>query len=524
MKKGLIMLFCLGIVINGIGFGGQKEDFKKETVTVVNVEVPVRVYSDGKAVTDLTRDDFKIYEGGKLQKINGFIKKKKKLQVQDLEFNVEKTRSYKSRYFVLVFRITQFNDHIKKGLDYIFSKVVNKSDQLLVFVNNKTAFYDNLSDINSKKEDLEQLIREESIVARSKQLAHVQSIERLINKAKFERMLQNPVSYWWVVEEYFRKFLEVWKEYKKRYLIPDINKYYNFARLLKMINKEKWVINFYQLDVFPDIILNSDHMNHVRQKVGQWEQGTSPEGVSVARMIRRHINQIEKEMSLAMDFPADEVAKLFHNVDATFHSIFMKTTISSLQQDMAYREVASELENSLRSITKLTGGELIVSTNMEKSLEEISNVVDNYYILTYEPDNPDKVGKIKIKLKGHKYKLVYSSNLRFGYLGHYLESKKIKKSPMKIKDLNFKKGKLTFSMADFFMDKGKGGALSVRIRINEENGKSVFDQKKTIKATQKTINISLNFNSLKNGPYDVIVDVTDIFTKSAETGTLKIQI
>ena len=63
MKKGLIVFFCLSLVINGFGFGQQKGDPRKETVRVVNVEVPVRVYSDGKAVTNLTRKDFKIYEG-----------------------------------------------------------------------------------------------------------------------------------------------------------------------------------------------------------------------------------------------------------------------------------------------------------------------------------------------------------------------------------------------------------------------------------------------------------------------------
>jgi hypothetical protein len=102
-----------------------------------------------------------------------------------------------------------------------------------------------------------------------------------------------------------------------------------------------------------------------------------------------------------------------------------------------------------------------------------------------------------------------------------LEEKQIKKKPIKIQDLNFKNGKLTFVISDFFWDKKDGGALSIRIRINDPQGKSVFDQKKTIKATQKKINIALNIRGLKNGDYDVVVDVNDLFTKMSSTQLLK---
>jgi len=40
-----------------------------EESLVVNIEVPVRVYNDNLFVDDLIIDDFKIYEDGKIQKI-----------------------------------------------------------------------------------------------------------------------------------------------------------------------------------------------------------------------------------------------------------------------------------------------------------------------------------------------------------------------------------------------------------------------------------------------------------------------
>jgi len=449
------------------------------------------------------------------------------MKVQDLEMNTGMVQTGMDRYFVLVFRITNYNKYLKEGLDYIFNTVLNESDQLLVFVNDQSAFFKSLTDKVSVKAKLDRLLHDVSLEARNKMLMYVKEVENLVNKHKFEMSLGQPgsrggiLSIQWVVEEYLRKFLDVWKMYKKKYLIPDINKYYNFARFLKNIEKEKWVINFYQFEMFPDIIISSESMRRIGRLVGEWQISSNQEIVTASRIISRQLIEIEKELSVAMDFPSDEVAKIFHNVDTTFHSIFMKTSMSILLEDMEYREIASELESSLRAITDLTGGELVVSNKLDMALDRISEVEDIYYILTYAPKNPDKVGKIKVKLENRKYKLVYSPNLRSGFLGQFLEEKQIKGKPVKIEALKFKKGKLMFVISDFFWHKKEGGALSIRIRINDPHGKSVFDQKKSIKATQKKISIALNINGLKKGEYDVVVDVNDLFTKMSSTQLLK---
>jgi len=526
-------LFCLWLMImflwTGHLFGQQEDEVLQESVRVVNVEVPVRVYFKGKPVDNLTRADFKLYEGGKRQDIHGFILKRKKIKAQELELNAEQVQTRMGRYFTLVFRITHYNKYIKEGLDHIFDTVLNKSDQLLVFVNNRSVFFKNLEDKLEVKTKLDQVLHDVSLEARIKMLQYLKEVENAVDKHKMEMKLAEAgrseiKEYHTLIQRYFAKFLEIWKIYKKKYLIPDINIYYNFARFLKGIDKEKWVINFYQFEVFPDIIISSESMRRIRRLVGEWQVSDKPEEVTFSRIINRQMIEIEKELSVVRDFPSDEVAKIFHNVDTTFHSIFMKSSFNALQTDVEYREIATDLENSLRAITDRTGGELVVSNKLDTALDRISEVEDVYYMLTYAPKNPDKVGKIKVKLNNRKYKLVYSPNLRTGYLGQFLKEKQIKKKPINIQDLNFKKGKLTFVISDFFWNKKDGGALSIRIRINDPQGKSVFDQKKIIKATQKKINIALNIRGLKNGDYDVVVDVNDLFTKMSGTELLKTKI
>ncbi len=518
--------FCLWLMIMflwiGHLFGQQENEVLQETVRVVNVEVPVRVYYKGKPVDNLIKNDFKLYEGGKSQDIHGFILKRKKIKIQELALNAEQVQTRMGRYFVLVFRITHYNDYIKDGLEYVFDTILRESDQLLVFINDRTEFFKSLTDKVSVNAKLDRILHDVSLGARNKMLMYLKEIENLVNKHKFEMSLRSKIANKHIfISDYFRKFLEVWKIYKRKHLIPDINKYYNFARFIKNIDKEKWVINFYQFEVFPDIIISSESMRQIRQLIGEWQVSDNQELSSFSRILSRQIIEIEKELSVARDFPSEEVAKIFHNVDTTFHSIFMKTTFGTLLQDMEYREVASELESSLRAITARTGGELVVSNKLDTALDRISEVEDVYYMLTYAPKDPDKVGKIKVKLNNRKYKLVYSPNLRTGYLSQFLEEKQFKGKTVKIEGLKFKKEKLMFGISDFYWHKKEGGMLSIRIRVKDQQGKSVFDQKKNIKATQKKINIALNIRGLKKGDYNVVVDVSDLYTKKTTTQHLR---
>jgi hypothetical protein len=132
-----VIIFLWG----GSLFGWQEEEILQETVRVVNVEVPVRVHYRGKPVDNLTKNDFKLFEKGKQQDIHGFILKRKKINVQELKLNAEQVMTRKQRFFVLVFRFTHYNDDIKKGLDYIFDTILTDTDQLLVFANDRSAYF-----------------------------------------------------------------------------------------------------------------------------------------------------------------------------------------------------------------------------------------------------------------------------------------------------------------------------------------------------------------------------------------------
>ena len=71
----MVVLFSLTLCVSA----QENEVTVTESVRVVNVEVPVRVFLKGSPVDNLTRASFKIFEDGKPQKIHGFYIRRRKL-------------------------------------------------------------------------------------------------------------------------------------------------------------------------------------------------------------------------------------------------------------------------------------------------------------------------------------------------------------------------------------------------------------------------------------------------------------
>ncbi len=70
----LLFLFVYTFLLTGFT---QEKDMR-EDIVVLNVEVPVRVMYKGKLVDNLKKSDFRLFENGKEQEINGFYLVRKK--------------------------------------------------------------------------------------------------------------------------------------------------------------------------------------------------------------------------------------------------------------------------------------------------------------------------------------------------------------------------------------------------------------------------------------------------------------
>jgi len=534
MKRNLFHCFCFIFVLIIFsnpgqspylwGLSSQEHEPIVEKVAVYNVEVPVRVLYNGKPVVDLTKEDFTVYEDNKKVKVNGFFVKRKAIKIKQLPEPLKTQPATAPRTFVLTFNITSYTRDFQKAIDHLFDKILQPRDHIIVFANDVTREYTDLKDISSLKNQIVRELKNESQKARLRLVKYINDVEIELRANDFredsitrnEMAKDSPTQ----LITFLQKYLKRWNEYKKIYLLPRPDRFYYFARYLKRIQGEKYVLNFYQFEMFPKIRITSRTMHEIGVIVNALLSTNDAYRNWQGNTIQKIMNKLEVAYDLDRGFPNEEITKLFYNVDATFHSFFIKSLTPSIHEDFEYKALASDLENVLKGITDVTGGKNITSNDLAKSLEIVSEVEDVYYIITYVPNNPEKAGKLNIKVKNKKYKVFYDNQFRYDYIQEYLQKleEKIKTPDIKIDNFSFDRKILAFTVTDFLVKDTdekvtKLGRMKVRIRVKDSNNHSLFDQERMLTAQEDQLKISLGaFRNLEKGEYDFFIDALDIFT------------
>ena len=481
----------------------------KEEVKVVNVEVPVRVFYKGSPVDHLTIDDFKLYENKKKQTIDSLNIVRKKIKVDQ----------NKPRCFVFLFRITNYNDQFREGLRYIFANVLNRNDKIFVLINNGSMLSYRLIEKGILLSALEKKIEEQARLDRGKLTSYSQRIEQEIGMRRFASSRQR--TNFITVQDFLKKYLRIWKDYKQKYLLPNLEKYYHLCSQLERIKREKWVINFYQMEMLPNIIIPGEVKRGLNRFTDNLLQSTRAEDVSYGRILRTLLNEIEEQTNIVLDFPVEEIIKMFYKVDTTFHTVFSRTTIGVESRDHESMAIISDMEKCIGDMTTSTGGMPVSSNEIKSAVSKIVEKEDVYYLLTYAPKKPGKTGKIKIKTK-KKYRVIYDDNMRADYIEDYLRKRKgqIGQLPaIRIKELDIRDKKLCVSIGDFLLkktEKGQTGHIGIRIRLESAKGRIIFDQKKLLTPDRDIITISIPINNLKKGKYTAVVYVGDRLTGKSD--------
>lgn len=534
--KQKIIIIVLSIFVFSFLYSQKNEKTVKETVSVVNIEIPVRVFYKKELVDNLKKEDFTLIVNGRKRNIIGFNVKRKKIEVQDIKLK-DGEPEYPPRYFILAMNLTNFSPEIKKGVDYVLNKILRKNDALLVFINAKSQLFRKLDDIPSIKEKIYQLIDRESIIARKRMTLYFTQLEKEIDLTRFRLSLKQMTTgkipkdirddtrY---ISSFLRKYTLLWLDYKNKYLIPDVKTYLLFSNHLQKIPVEKWVLNFYQQELFPKIIMSGEIMRMIRVLINKWQASGSSLDIIAARLVSKQVTEIRKEMNVAKGFPTDEITKIFTKVGATFHTIFIDTAIQAFSKDIQYKKISTDLENNLRSLTKRTGGELVASKDLEMALNKIVKKQDIYYVLTYSPRENEKLEKLKIKINKKKHKLEYDDNIRSEFtkkpsIGIIVDSN----AEIIIKDIVFKAKKLSFVIEGFGMrknNKGTFGQIDLRIKINNLQDVSIFDKSRIFVTATRVSNLALEFKWLKKGRYEIIVEAKDTITGKMASDFIQVKV
>lgn len=403
MKKAY---FLIGILILCLAILAQEQT---HDVSVINIEVPVRVYKGNTFVDDLTIDDFEVYENGILQKIEAVYQVKKtyiQRKEEKKKFNPETKRS-----FYLFFEIAEYTPKLEDAMKYFLQNVLVEEDELIVVTPMKTyrmksetlsvlpkeVVASQLSKILRKdawvgSSDYRNTVNEVSGIVRVLSGSLVTAGESRSSTAGYEGM---------DLDELLNQYAVLLKKLEKLRRV-DQKKLLDFAEYLKDKEGQKYVFLFYQREYIPQI---------------------DP-------------NVYERLISLYQDQPNIQLATLslfgYYKRDLSFNVARVKQAYadSSISCNFLFfskprkhifgvrlEEHSEDIFGAFREIAQATGGIVDSSANPEFLFQKAGDASENYYLLYYSPQNYKKDGKfreIKVKVKNGNLRITH----RAGYFAN----------------------------------------------------------------------------------------------------------
>jgi hypothetical protein len=526
MKTNYFLLFCAFLLLGLLPAIAQQE-IMKEKVTVVNVEVPVRVFLDGAPLTGLSKGDFRLSEGGEEQAINGFTVRRKKIGVENIVLRPD-AAAPPGRYFVLVFRIIEYNEQMRNGVRYLFDHLLRENDRQLVMVNDRTLLLTPDFSLDRRRDILDQMLDEEAVRARQRLEQYFLTVQKDLDQNRLRMLLDRDSSFYPPrIIDFLNRYLDTWNEFKNKYLVPDLDKFYNFARHLEKVSEEKWVLSFFQIEMFPNMKISGQIRHEIDELVSNLLTDR-PEDALHARIIEGLLQRIDRELNAADTFPSEEISKMLVKVDTTYHSFIIGVQREAFSEDLEYKKVASDIENALRDITQRSGGEVIFSGDIGSSLRAVEQREDVYYVLTYEPRDSERRGKVKVQLLGHPgAKLFYDDNIRVDYIEEYLKKKRAEDPEILLDDLSLDDRQLRLKISNCKMveaRKGREGRVNVAIRIRDEQNQQIYDQNRLLEVKEPLVELTVDFHFLRPGRFMFLVEAHDLLTGKTAMDILQAEV
>jgi len=371
-------VFIIGVFV--LGFALLAQEIQHET-GVINIEVPVRVFTKGKFVEELALKDFELYEEGVLQKIEAlYLIKKTVIEKEETELDTKRASGVfspeTSRSFVLMFEMMDYFPEIRELLDYFFEHVISSGDSLFVITPLKTYTYE--------KEFLDETPREESVKQINRRLRKdiiSASLEykSMISDLEWLSNISNPLR-----AEAADRIYEQIRDYRQF----DDKKLMKFKDQLKEIEGQKYVFLIYQKQLIP----------------------IPPEFASGR----------EKQIF----FNAKKIKQSFSDSSININFIFLTKTRQSgsgitrtSPTKMVMDDLSAKMYGALREVAEATGGITDSSANIAASFQQAAVSSENYYLLYYTPKDYKADGEFKniaVKIKGKNYRVTH----RAGYIAN----------------------------------------------------------------------------------------------------------
>lgn len=384
-----------------------------ERTTVINVEVPVRVFDARGFIENLSIDDFELYEDNVRQQVEAvYLIKKRTIERSDEK---KKFSPETARNFYLIFEVTEFTPRMAEAVHYFIRDVLIPGDNLTVVTALKTyRLREETFKVLTKEDVSNQLIgilRKDTLIGNSDYSNAVKDLSGLARaltdqmqagESQPEQQVKSPDS---LGTGHFRDMpldlqLSTYAEMlNKLENLRRINqdKLLSFAKVLKDKEGPKSVFLLYQREFIPQIdprILNQ-HLSLFEERPDIMQ--------TVTTIFDFHKRDIHVDVNL--------INQTFSDSSISIHMILI--TLPAENVPGVYMEEHSEdIFSAFSEMALATGGVVESSANPSSSFRKAVEASENYYLLYYNPRNylqDGKFCKIDVRVKNRSYRVTHRS-------------------------------------------------------------------------------------------------------------------
>jgi VWFA-related protein len=513
--KSLIVL-VLGLFGPIPSAGGLPPQGKpRETVTVTVIEVPVRILEDRRFVTGLTEADFEIFENGVRQDITGFEEISRVISPSaaarpDPGSGIPAPAVSTRRSFLLVFNVFNYTDQIGEAIDYFFGDLVRPGDRVFILVEGRFFEFENGPAAGDSRAKLK------ATLTRLKQKTSfdlLRAFRELDTEANRLYMIlatrpaeTKTINWYFAIERYYQRYRLLWEEYRSRLLDVDLNLYKDIAGKIGRLPGEKWAICFQQRNMFPVLRSHGRLEYEIERFMGQVN---APEEQVLARTFQNEYEQLQKSMDVAKNFPGQALRDLFADANITFHVLLMKSfahQLGSDSQDYDLRDIQAEYEDTLRRISRSTGGLTEFSNAARETLKQAAAKEDRYYLVAYQPK--DKRAGIERTIDVRCRRAGVEVVALKKYIGAGAPSIEISGFQARGKKIGFDVGKYGKSVLNW----REVGRVLIKITVLDGESKKVFEESRGLELSKETTHLDLELKKLAAGDHYIIIEAVDLVT------------
>jgi len=489
----------------------QEQEKPQEEITVIAVEVPVRVLQKDRFLKDLTREDFEIYQNGMKQEITGFEVHSRKIAIskdipeEELKIEPEK------RLFILIFNIFDYQENVGEAIDYFFDNFFSPGDQLIILTEDRIFDIEKGKNVSDVALSLKETLKTFKLISTFNTYKAYKDL-KFEGDRLFEALSGGSSNASLSAVSFYENYMRIWQDYKRQFLMPNVELYQSVIKRVKQIEGEKWAICFQQRDMFP-VLKNESPLERQIRAIRD-----DPEAGLLSRTLQQKQWELKRSFDISENFPTDFLNNLFTEANITFHLILMKSLRDIVTRDFELREVSQDYEDCFRKISFSTGGHTTFSNKVVEALKEASESEDYYYLLVYSPkaDLSDEGVTIDVKVKKEGADVI-----------HLKRFVKEVIPPVRIANFEVERKRIKFSLVDYQRIEMQGkmtGIADVKITLFDDQSQKVFDEAKTLSLTKDQAHISIPFSQFKSGNYFLIIQVVDKITNTIDVLSKQIKL